>query len=389
MSAEFKVFYNNEPATQEQLDEIEEIVVEQEVDRVWEARMKIPVCMTEEGSWGGEDDATKQAFTRVRIEVRIGEGEFVPLVDGRVVGNDSERSSIPGKSMITLVIHDDSALLHREEELQRYDGKSDSQIAQEIFDAAALGGTPDVETTPDIPDNPAAATIQRGTKMQILRSLAQRQRDFHAYVLPGENAGESIGCFKKFPTQPDENLPSLVMFGEDRNLAQFNVRENARSSSEVTAATMSFGDKSIVTATKSYRDTTLLGSDTANEPSSENITKRRLPPGQSDTVDLDAAAAGEAARSSFSLDADGSVLPLCYGGVLSPYRVVPVLLSDSRFSTNYVIFKVLHTLTRSQYTQSFSMKGNAVSAKPSGSGATTPAASASASVSINVQISIF
>ena len=47
MTTEFKVFFDNESATQAQLDEIEEIVVEQEINKVWEARVKIPVSVSD------------------------------------------------------------------------------------------------------------------------------------------------------------------------------------------------------------------------------------------------------------------------------------------------------------------------------------------------------
>lgn len=366
---EFKIFYDNEPATQEQHDEIDEIVVEQEIDRVWEARIKIPVSMSEEGAWEGEDEPANQSFTRVRIEARIGEdGDFVALIDGQIVASHNDRSPTPDESNLTLVVHDDSALLHREEEIKRYDGASASEIAQEIFDTAALGGTPDVEESPVFPDNPAEAIIQRGTKMQILRSLARRHGDFFAYVLPGENAGESIGCFKKIPTQPDESLPALVMFGEDANISEFKVKESARKPAEFQAATLSLRDKSVTTGTFNYLDAELLGDEAATNASDENVSKKRLPPGQNDSVDLEGAIAGEATRSGYSLEASGSVLPDVYAGILSPYRVVPVRLSDSRFSTNYVICKVVHTISQSEYTQSFSVKGNSVSAAGGGLG---------------------
>jgi hypothetical protein len=85
MIKEFKVYYGTTPATQEQLDAIEEIVVEQEIGRAWEARIKIPIQISEDGSWAGEDDPAYAEFARVRVEARIGEGDFIPLIDGRIV----------------------------------------------------------------------------------------------------------------------------------------------------------------------------------------------------------------------------------------------------------------------------------------------------------------
>ena len=121
---------------------------------------------------------------------------------------------------------------------------------------------------------------------------------------------------------------------------------------------------------------------------STNEATARVPPGQSDRVNLQDAVRGAANNSGFSLEARGNVVPGCYAGVLSPYRWVAVKISDSQFSTKYLIHQVTHTLSRSVYKQSFSMKGNGVSVAAGGS-AGAPQPSANMSVSFNVQVSIF
>ncbi len=100
MIKEFKVYYGGTPATQEQLDAIEEIVVEQEIGRVWEARIKIPISIGENGSWDGEDDPAYDEQARVRVEARIGEGDFIPLIDGRITDQDPGLSAYPGSSTL-------------------------------------------------------------------------------------------------------------------------------------------------------------------------------------------------------------------------------------------------------------------------------------------------
>src|SRR5688572_33293241 len=112
MLKEFKVYYGNKPASQERLDAIEEIVVDQEIRQKWQARIKIPICIAADGSWHGENDKEYREFERVRIEARIGEGAFVPLIDGRIVDQDPDMSGEPGTSMLTLTVHDDTSILH-------------------------------------------------------------------------------------------------------------------------------------------------------------------------------------------------------------------------------------------------------------------------------------
>jgi hypothetical protein len=391
MIKEYRVYYNGIPATKAQLDEIEEIIVEQEVGRVWEAKIKIPVCVTEDGVWHGEDDPARQEFSRVRVEARIDAGEWAPLIDGRIVGKDDARSPAPGQSSVTLVVHDDSALLHREAGAESFVGQTDSEIAQSIFESAELGGATDIDETPAHPDSNAVIN-QHGTKMQILRSIASRYGNYFAYVLPGETAGASIGCFKKLPVTPDPTLPALTLLGDRRNLAEFNVRENANSASTIEGATLSFSDKSVATGSSSYRDATLIEAESTTGAPETETRRRRLPPGHNDLTDPQTAAEGAAGMSGFTLTADGSVLPLRYTGILRPYLMVPVRLSDTRYSANYVIFKVVHTLGLSDYTQSFTMRGNAVSAATSASAglpAPSAAVAGAAAVSFNIQVDIF
>lgn len=380
-TVEFKMFLDGESATAEQLDKVDEIVVDQAVDKAWEARLKIPVCVNDDGKWDGEKEAWMKAFTRIRVEVNPGDGKFVPLIDGPIVGFDNARSALPGKSIVTVVVHDDSAYLNRKAKVDVQKGKTDSELAQRIFSDAQL--VPDVEDTPPQPD-PNGASVQRGTPMQYLRDLARRNHDFHAYVLPGKTPAQSTGCFKRFRKDTD-GLPDMTLLGADRNIETFNVKSKSQNPSSVEAATISIAHDQVQTSTASYRDAALMGDQTP-DASDPNPATRLLFPGQTDRTNIDDAAKGAAAESGFSLEATGSIVPFCYPAALSPYRVVLVKVSDSKYSAKYLISQVTHTLTRSIYTQSFAMKGNSVTGGGNGGG---PQPSALMSLGFNIQASIF
>ena len=362
MSAiEFKMYFDATSATAAQLDSIDEIVVDQAVDRAWEARLKIPVCVDDNGSWDGESEAWMRAFKRVRVEVNAGDGSFVPLIDGPIVGFDAARSAYAGKSLVTVVVHDDSALLNREAAVEVTTGQTDGALARRIFGDAQM--RPDVEDTPAQPDQTSAA-VRRGTPMQYLRDLARRNRNYHAYVLPGPRPSRSVGCFKPFPTETD-GLPPMVLLGSDRNIEAFSVINQSQSPSGVQAATVGIAHDRVQTSTASFRDATLMG-DEPPDAGDQSPATVLLPPGQTDRVDLDHATKGAAAESGYSLHASGRTSPLCYRSVLAPYRCVLVKMSDSQYSGKYVIVRVTHTLTRSLYTQSFALKGNSISSGAGG-----------------------
>jgi hypothetical protein len=385
-AVEFKVFFDGKSATQEELDKIDEIKVEQAVDKACEAKIKIPVCVNNDGKWEGESEAWMKAFARVRVEVNAGDGKMVPLIDGPIVGFDSERSAQPGKSVVTVVVHDDSALLNRKAKVEVVTGQRDSDLAAQIFQAAGFLQPPQITDTPPQPDSITDAAVQRGTPMQYLRELARRNQEWHAYVLPSKVKGKSIGCFRKYPDDVD-GLPEMLLLGADRNITTFNVNNRAQNACVTQASTLSISDKTIKTATASYRDATLLA-DQPPDADNKDEANCLLAPGQTDRVDLDAVVKGAANNSGFTLEASGSIVPFCYNAALSPYRWVLVRISDSKFSTKYLITQVTHTLTRSLYTQSFNMKGNGVTVAAGGA-SSAPQPSAGVSVSFNIQASIF
>jgi hypothetical protein len=392
MLKEFKVYYGGTPATQEQLDAIEEIVVEQEIGHVWEARIKLPICIGEDGTWHGEDDPNYAEHARVRVAARIGMGDFIPLIDGRITNQDPGLSANPGSSTLTLTVQDDTTLLHRQASSESFPGDSDSKIVRSIFKTAAFGGAIDVEDTGG-PADQNVVVQRRGTPMQLLRSIMSRRPNFYAYVLPGSKPGTSDCCFKSLPKSPDDpSLPELVLTGPKRNISGFNVQRMSNRAAVHEGASLNMNDMSVRTASSSSANVVPPGGEGATLARGSDIRTRRLPPGIGDHTDLTEAAEGAALHSSFTVRAEGAVLPLCYGAILSPYRMVPVRVSDSRYSGNYVIFKVTHTLGLSEYTQRFSLRGNAVSPKtsPSASAPAVAAAVAGAAfVSFNIQGDIF
>lgn len=391
MIKEFKVYYGNVPASQEQLNAIEEIVVEQEIGRAWQATLTIPICIAADGSWDGENNPEYAEFARVRVEVRIGEGEFVPLIDGRIVDQDPGMSAEPGASTLTLTVQDDTTLLHREAGSESFPpGQSDSDIARALFADAALGGMIDVDETGESAD-PHVVVQRHGTPMQLLRSLMRRHPDCYAYVLPGSVPGTSNCCFKKLPEAPDPMLPTLVLTGPDRNMSGFHVQRVSNSAAQYEGAWLSMDDKNVSTGRSRSSEAAPSEGEAATVAGPAEIRTRRLPPGIGDHVDPSEAAESTARRSSYTIRAEGAVIPQRFRGILSPYRMIRARVSNSRYSSQYVIFKVTHTLGISEYTQSFSVRGNAVTPEASVS-ASSPAAAVAAgaaAVSFNIQVDIF
>jgi hypothetical protein len=390
-SVEYRLYFANQPATREQLDQVEVITVEQELDMAWHAQLQIPICTDDKGNW---KDQAQQTFTtdfsRVRVEVKVGKAGFVALIDGPIVGSSRQQSSQPGQSMITVMVQDDSYYLHRADTIARFEKKLDHEIAQTLFDVAKQQiKRQKIETTPSPTSTPTPDVMQRGTEMELLRSLARRQGK-HAYVLPGSEPGQSIGCFQAFPQDPD-GLPSLILVGSDRNLAEFHPTYSAQQAAKFQASTLSLTDKTIATQTSDLNDVPRVGAEPTFQKEA-NVPLQIVRPHHGDHVNLTQLVNAHAREASYTVTATGSVLSDCYTGVLSPYRVVGVYGIDARASGTYEITKVTHTLNRANYSQAFTLRRNGRSPDPSASANNNgglPLASASFAISFNVQGSIF
>ena len=391
MTKEFKVYYGGEPATQEHLDAIEEIVVVQEVDHAWEAQIKIPICIREDGSWDGENDEAYEQNGRVRIEVRVGDGpDWIPLIDGSIARQAPDYNASPGLSVITLVVHDDISLMDDEPPPDNFQNLSDADIINALFDIDTIPEPPEIDELSSNPDQDAVNNLH-GTRIGMLREMAGRFPGFHVYVLPGDDPGTNLGCFKTYSEPPAEDLPVMYLTGPDRNLSSFNIQLNTGRAARYEGASLNMNDMSVSEGSAGLDDTPLTTGESSTSVDTVART-RRLDPGDANSTDVQAAAEAASAESGYTLSAEGQVLPQCYTGVLRPYMMVSVRVSNSRYSTDYVIERVTHTLGRSEYTQSFSVVGNAVSPETS-TNAAAPAASAAAAVgaaavSFNIQADI-
>lgn len=353
-SKRFKVFLDKNPAPVEWLARVLSITVEQEVDHVWEALITLPLCLGEDGTWAELE--TDIAYERVRIELQVDADPWVPLIDGPVVGHETQLHSEPGRSQVILRVHDDSALLNLTDVVTISDGQSDSDIARLLFSSDGVNITPENIATLNAPAHALEGTeVQRGTNANFLRRLAERNA-LHAYVLPGESvSGESRGFFCAFP-EPSETptLPPLILLGANRNVMGFDVQNDNQEAGQYQVHSLSLSDRGAFASTGSYENETLLGGGT---PDSTTPPATRLPnPSASTGVDPDALARAQSIASSYTYEATGQIYPGRYAGVLSPYQLISVQAGGTSLSGTYLIKRVRHVINRSDHTQEFTVQ---------------------------------
>lgn len=375
----FRVWFGDRGATLDELSRIEEIEVTQEMDAFWEAQVRLAICLDAQGAWQDWPGDTASPFSRVRVEIDTGDGRFVPLIDGPLAGIDAGLDSQPGRSTATMVVRDDSAYLNRDEEIEPpFERRTDSEIAEELFGRFEQIRETRIEGSTTTPET----TTRRGTVLEFLRQLALAN-DRHAYVLPGEEPGASIGCFLPDPEGPSD-LPPLVMIGDDRNLANASITEDPDGAERTQAQVLRVDDQGVATFETSP-ETLGVMRDLPAAPA--DLTPRRLlHPAENTREDPEAAATGQARRNSYVYHLSGEVVPGCYGAVLTPYNKVRVDVGATPYSGDYLITKVVHRITPSLYSQEIEAKTDSVTEVSTTQVAEAPGGGLQSSVSASVGI---
>jgi hypothetical protein len=350
----FRVWFGDRPASEEELARIEEIEVTQEMDAFWEARLRMVLCLDEKGSWLHWPGETAKAFSHVRIELDIGNGRFVPLIDGPLISIDAGLDAQPGRSTATMVVRDDGVFLNRDEVVKPpFENRRHSDIVEEVFDLFKEQiKVPRIKATKAI----LKTTCWRGTAFQFLRELAWLN-DRHVYILPGEEPGASIGCFLPDPEgAPD--LPPLVMIGDNRSLANATITEEP-DGAEITQARVLRADDQDITIFEAGAADLGLMRELPAVPA--DMTPRRLlPPWDNTAEDPEAAVTARVRRNGYTYRLSGEIVPGCYGAVLTPYLKVRVDAGKTLYSGDYLITQVIHRITPSLYTQRLEAKADSL-----------------------------
>lgn len=349
-----RMHFNNAPASAEQLALVGQVKVDLAIGVAAEAELMLPVGTDDGGAWSLLEEAFTQPQARVRVEVQVGDGSWVPLIDGPVVGQRFELGAEPESSQLVLLVHDDSALLNRDDAPRVWEQLSPSDIATQLFSSAGL--TPQVDSVALAAGSRTRQVVQRGSAMQLLQRLAREQGMF-AYVEPGTQAGTSVGVFAR-PAAQDDGLPGLVLLGPQRNIGKFEAHFDALRPQRPRVAQVQLGDHSVAQAEAGAAPTAPLGEVAALDSlAAPAATLAR--PGQAEQADLDTAVAAAADLASWAWQASGELSADGYPGVLRPYRKLNVTGVGGHLSGDWLVSRVTHEISDAGYHQQFSLARNA------------------------------
>jgi hypothetical protein len=351
--AAYRIYFNNAPATPEQMALLGEIRIDQGIGVAAEAQLDMTIGTDTAGLWPGIEADHAQAFTRVRIEVQVADAGFAPLIEGLVVGNRYMMKANPNESLMTLIVQDDSVQLSRDDKVVLFEQMAPQDIAGALFAEAGL--TAEIDAPADAAPR---VLVQRGTNMQMLRELARRHGMF-AYVRPGLTPGASIGMFK-LAVFDAPGLPDIVLLGEKRNVASFSAEFDALRPIKAQAFGLGVADKRVLASSAGTAATAPLGGLPVHSLLQPAATL--LAGAAGEQGELDALVAAAVDRSSWAYCAEGELDTDTYAGVLQPYQLVTVRGVGGYLSGDYLIGHVNHIINDNGYRQRFSLHRNARSA---------------------------
>jgi hypothetical protein len=355
------MYFDATPATEEQLDWFREIRVDQAVGMAGEAELDMDLILDDQGLWSMIEEEFAQAFRRIRIEVRMGEGDFSPLIEGPIVTQRFELEASPGASVMTLVVQDDSVLLNQVETVALFEDQSPDQIAETLITDGGL--IAEVDTVASAGSAYTRYVVQRGSAMQLLREMA-RQNGMFAYVKPGPTPGQSIGVFAR-PVMTRGEASGLLLIGQERNIHKFSVQLDALLPMTATAGDVRLSDNEILSSEASTASLSPLGSNALHEALQPQAVSF-LDGVREEQNDLNAATAAAVDLSAFAYTASTEIDANDYDTVLSPYQVISVAGPGGYLGGDYFISRVQHIINNSGYKQNLTLKRNARSAGSTG-----------------------
>lgn len=362
MVTQYRMFLNNEPAESDRLDLFSTLRIDQAIGMVTEAELRLQIGTDDSGAWFNMEDDWLQPFERIRVEVKIGDGEWVALIDGPVVGQRFELSSVPNESYLTLLVHDDSTLMNREESVELFEDMSASDIATQLISTAGL--TPEVDSVAAAGATLERVVVQRGTPMQLLKELARRHGMF-TYVKPGDSPGASIGVFESLDLIAT-GYTELLLLGAERNLNRFAVDYDATRPFVARSGSIDAASVSPLEAEATASSLAPLGDSPAHDlvdPGVAILARHR-----EEINDQTAATTAVVDHSSWVYNAEAE-LAENYPDVLEPYEVVTVAGAGGYLSGDYLISRVTHVINDESYRQTVGLRRNARSSGSSISGA--------------------
>lgn len=354
----YTLYIDDAPAPAELIDVIQRLEVEDHADMADMVRLSVAIAIKDGcGSWNVVDQNTFQRLTKLRINVNVGSGKTEPLIEAYVIQTSADFANQPGQSVLNVVAMEPTVKMNLKETVRAWPNMADSDIAEEIFTGPDYKFGTDIDSTQPTRDEDDHTEMQRGTDIQFLQSLAQRN-GYECYVELNPESGIVEGHFHKPRLQQSPQGVLTVNMGDATNVNSFQANFDMLQATTARAANVDVHSSDQQSTDSDSAEDKSLGS-ASTVPADNPRQVLMSGTGLTDIGELQTAAQAEVDRSAFAITAEGEVNTVAYGDVLRAKRPVLVRGAGKQFSGIYYVQRVTHTFTGDGYTQHFSLKRNA------------------------------
>lgn len=341
------------------LGAVKQIEVEDHASMADMLRLKLSVAVREDGGgWTVLDDELFTRLVKLGLSVTVGTGPAMPLVDAYVIDIDTSFASNPGTSEMVVTAMDPTVLMHLDEKVKSWPNMKDSDVATAIFGDSAYGFSPVVESTGYSRSEQDHTLVQRGSDIQFLQQLADRN-GFECFVALNDR-GVVEGHFH--PPKPDVQPQGTltVNMGAATNVNSFKARYDMLGPAVAKAATIDPDDASSQSGDARTAAKTEDMGEAPSTPSDRPRTVLLSQLGMAKSGEVQRYAQSVVDRSSWSIVAEGELSTVAYAKVLRAKQPVMVRGVGRQFSGRYYVERVLHTITGDgTWTQKFTLRRNA------------------------------
>ena len=353
----YTLYIDDQPAPPELIDVIQRLEVEDHAEMADMVRLSVAIAIRDGcGFWNVVDENTFQRLTKLRVNVNVGSGKTEPLIEAYVIETNADFANQPGQSVLNVVAMEPTVKMNLKETVRPWPNMADSDIAEQIFGDYKFG-TGNIDPTQPSRDENDHTEMQRGTDIQFLQTLAQRN-GYEIYVELDPETGAVEGHFHRPRLQQSPQGVLSVNMGTATNVNSFHPRYDMLQPATAQAQNVDVHSSEPQSAQSDSQEDTALGS-AATVPTADTRQVLMSGTGLTDTGELQTAAQAEVDRSSWAITAEGEVNTVAYGAVLRAKRPVLVRGAGRQFSGAYYVERVLHSFTGDGYTQQFSLRRNA------------------------------
>ncbi len=386
MAKAIQVALNGTAVDNDFYGDIVSLIVEENTNTASVFHLQLTSRLKDDGLWTYVDDDRLAPLNTVSIKIGFTGGGGLMAALGSVLGGGSggdglsavfdgyitavhvDLGSEPGNTYVEVSGMDTSFLMSVEEKLSAWPNLADSDIVQQIV--SAYGVTVTADATPTVHQDTDTTILQRGTDIQFVRDLAQRN-GLEFYFQTDDKSGVISGYFQA-PQLDGTPQPDLAIhFGDNSNLRSFSAQVSAHRPLNVKTAQMDVKGNSPNQAQVSDMQLAKLGAQDANAliggPLGSLVTAKDAPaqmlvlgPPTSDNTELNTLAQAVRDEAGWFISASGEINSDAYQAVLRPHQLVLVKGAGKAYSGKYYVTRVVHEVKGDgSYAQKFEARRNA------------------------------